>query len=66
MSGRQEVARLLGLFAATALVAAISSPLKAQIINVNNDTSTPVPASPHDYVKALSETVNPANGSVSR
>ena len=37
----------------------------AQITNVTNDTSTPIPGAGHDYVKLLSETVNPANGSVS-
>ena len=36
----------------------------AQITNVTNDTSTPIPGAGHDYVKLLSQTVNPANGSV--
>ena len=30
-----------------------------------NDTRTPTPGSGHDYLKALSDTVNPANGSLS-
>ena len=37
----------------------------AQITNVTNSTSTPIPGAGHDYIKMLSETVNPANGSVS-
>jgi RHS repeat-associated protein len=37
----------------------------AQIENVTNSTSTPIPGAGHDYIKMLSETVNPANGSVS-
>jgi hypothetical protein len=32
---------------------------------VNNDTRTPVPGSGHDYIKMLSETVDPSNGSLS-
>jgi hypothetical protein len=37
----------------------------AQITNVTNDQSTPIPGAGHDYIKMLDETVNPANGSVS-
>src|SRR6267142_2035281 len=37
----------------------------AQITNVDNTTSTPIPGAGHDYIHLLSETVNPANGSVS-
>jgi len=37
----------------------------AQISNVTNTTSTPIQGTGHDYIKLLSETVNPANGSVS-
>jgi hypothetical protein len=38
---------------------------QAQITNVKDDTSTPTPGVGHDYIHLLSETVNPANGSVS-
>jgi hypothetical protein len=38
---------------------------RSQITNVTNDQSTPIPGAGHDYIKLLSETVNPANGSVS-
>jgi RHS repeat-associated protein len=38
---------------------------EAQVIAVGDDTSTPSEGSGHDYIKMLSETVNPANGSVS-
>jgi len=36
-----------------------------QVTNVDDTTSTPIPGAGHDYIKMLSETVNPANGSVS-
>lgn len=36
-----------------------------QMTAVTNSTSTPIPGAGHDYIKMLSETVNPANGSVS-
>ncbi|HEY2547184.1 MAG TPA: RHS repeat-associated core domain-containing protein [Candidatus Acidoferrum sp.] len=32
---------------------------------VNNDTRTPVPGSGHDYIKMLTETVDPSSGSLS-
>jgi RHS repeat-associated protein len=38
---------------------------RAQVSYVNNTTSTPVPGAGHDYIKLLSETVNPANGALS-
>lgn len=38
---------------------------QAQITNVTDDQSAPIPGAGHDYIKMLSETVNPANGSVS-
>lgn len=37
----------------------------AQINNVTNTTATPIPGAGHDYIRMLSETVNPANGSLS-
>ncbi len=36
-----------------------------QITKVTNDQSTPIPGAGHNYIKLLSETVNPSNGSVS-
>lgn len=36
-----------------------------QVTNVTDETSTPIPGAGHDYLHAFSETVNPANGSVS-
>jgi RHS repeat-associated protein len=49
------------------VVLAVSWPLPsfAQITNVTNDQATPIPGVGHDYIKFLSESVNPANGSVS-
>lgn len=41
------------------------APCRAQIANVTDDTSTPIPGAGHDYIKMFNETVNPANGSVS-
>ena len=41
------------------------APCRAQITNVTDDQARPVPGSGHDYIHFLSETVNPANGSVS-
>jgi len=58
----QSLLRLL-LSASFALVC--GSFARGQITNVTNTTSTPIPGAGHDYVKLLSETVNPANGSVS-
>ena len=41
------------------------STAQAQITDVTNSTSTPIPGAGHDYIKLLNESVNPANGSVS-
>lgn len=38
---------------------------QAQIPSASDVTSTPIPNAGHDYIHALSETVNPANGSLS-
>src|ERR1700722_1670496 len=38
---------------------------QSQILTTGDDTTTPVEGAGHDYIKMLSETVNPANGSVS-
>ena len=42
-----------------------SSSAQAQVTTINDTTSTPIPGAGHDYIHLLSETVNPANGSVS-
>ncbi len=39
--------------------------VSAQVPNVDNFTSTPIPGAGHDYIHLPSETVNPANGSLS-
>jgi hypothetical protein len=45
--------------------ASVSSPLaSAQTTSIGNDVARPIPGAGHDYVHLLSETVNPANGSV--
>lgn len=38
---------------------------QAQITDVTDDQATPTPGVGHDYIHLLTETVNPANGSVS-
>jgi hypothetical protein len=54
-------------FAAGLIVIALSclpSVARGQITDVANTTTTPIPGAGHDYIKMLSETVNPADGSV--
>jgi hypothetical protein len=41
------------------------SSARGQVLAVGDDTSTPIEGVGHNYIKMLSETVNPANGSVS-
>ena len=55
---------LVRLFSFTFVLLLASASL-AQILSVGDDTSTPIPGVGHDYIRLLSETVNPANGSVS-
>jgi len=55
--------RHLLLIAFSSVLLATTAP--AQIISVGDDTSAPIEGAGHDYIKMLSETVNPANGSVS-
>ncbi len=51
---------------AGALVVLFAAPLcRAQLTNVMDDQSTPIPGAGHDYIHLLTETVNPANGSLS-
>lgn len=47
------------------MVALCAGYLVAQDQTVTNSNSTPLPGSGHDYINLLSETVNPANGSLS-
>jgi hypothetical protein len=47
------------------LVLFVASSVHAQITQIGDDTSTPIPGAGHDYIKMLNETVNPANGSLS-
>jgi RHS repeat-associated protein len=47
------------------LIGIFGNPVYAQIKNVTDDTSAPIPGTGHDYIHMLNETVNPANGSVS-
>jgi len=54
-----------GVLLVPVAVLALGLCASAQIENVTNSTSTPIPGAGHDYIKMLSETVNPANGSVS-
>jgi hypothetical protein len=52
-------------FIAASIFTLIPFGLRAQIANVTASTSTPTPGVGHDYVKLLSETVDPATGSLS-
>jgi RHS repeat-associated protein len=45
--------------------ALFSLPTFAQVASVADDTAAPVPGAGHDYIHLLSETVNPANGTLS-
>jgi RHS repeat-associated protein len=53
----QALALLVFLFAASAA--------RGQVQNVTGDVATPIPGVGHDYIHFLSETVNPATGSLS-
>jgi hypothetical protein len=48
-----------------AFAAALIPPAWGQITNVSADQATPIPGAGHDYIHLLSETVNPADGSLS-
>lgn len=49
----------------TSLVVVLVTALHAQIASIDDTTSAPIQGAGHDYIHLLSETVNPANGSVS-
>jgi RHS repeat-associated protein len=59
---RSFFSQLLIAFAAILILA---SSAHAQVETPTNTTTPPVSGAGHDYIKLLSETVNPANGSVS-
>jgi RHS repeat-associated protein len=50
---------------AVAFLAFFATTVRAQITNVTNDQASPTPGAGHNYIGALSEIVNPANGSLS-
>jgi YD repeat-containing protein len=43
----------------------LPSMARGQVANAGNDVATPIPGAGHNYIHLLSETVSPANGSVS-
>ena len=57
--------RVSSFLVAAVLFGAVIPWTWAQMTAVTNSTSTPIPGAGHDYIKMLSETVDPANGSVS-
>jgi len=61
----RELKKLLRIFFLPFVFLAMGLFASAQIENVTDSTSTPIPGAGHDYIKTFSETVNPANGSVS-
>lgn len=62
---RRVVVSSLFMLVLSSLYMGLVSPAEAQITSVTNDQANPVPGVPHDYIKLLSETVNPANGALS-
>ena len=53
------------LLCLVAFAISFSSTSVGQIVAVSNDQATPVPGVGHDYIKMLSETVEPASGQLS-
>lgn len=49
---------------ATLIAILLVSTIQAQIAKLTDHTFTPFPGAGHDYIKMLSETVNPANSSI--
>lgn len=47
------------------MILAFPVTMRGQIEAVSDQTSTPTPGAGHDYIHLLSETVNPANGTLS-
>ncbi|MGH9396157.1 MAG: hypothetical protein ACRD18_04830 [Terriglobia bacterium] len=60
-----QLIRLGRLLLCALVLFCVAAPGWSQITNVTNDQSTPIPGAGHDYIHMLTETVNPANGSVS-
>ena len=56
------VVSALHVLAVGCIAAFLVSTAHGQITNVANDTITPIEGVGHDYIKMMSETVNPANG----
>jgi hypothetical protein len=52
-------------FALASLLFLFVPATQCQILSVGDDTSTPVEGAGHDYIKMMSETVDPGSGSVS-
>ena len=48
-----------------ALAGGILAAAQSPVTSIDNSTMTPTPGAGHDYIQGLTETVNPANGSVS-
>ncbi len=59
------MSRFAGIAVVCSFALALTAPSRAQITQIDDTTSPPIEGVGHDYIKALSETVNPANGSVS-
>jgi len=57
--------RYTSILVSAGLLLVLTAPSRGQIANVGDTTSTPVPGAGHNYIHMFSETVNPANGSVS-
>ncbi len=59
------VLSLLRGFTLTYIAILLAATAHAQIGNLDDTNTPPIPGIGHDFIKMLGETVNPANGSVS-
>ena len=59
-----KLGRFTHILLSACLVVLFSIPCWGQITNVADDQLAPIPGAGHDYIHMLTETVNPANGSM--
>ncbi len=65
MARVRSILPLLRFLALVSVSFLLTSVGRCQILNVGDDTSTPVEGAGHDYIKMMAETVDPGSGSVS-
>jgi RHS repeat-associated protein len=68
-AGRDAKAPFIAVYSrnlvALATLVFLTATVQAQVTNVTDVESTPIPGTGHDYLHMLNETINPANGSLS-